>query len=538
MRAALIFSPCANPTYMPLGIATLSAFIKVNYPDCNVNILDLNIITWNLYIKKQNEYHCAHDFYKGVHGDFFDEKEYKYYGQVWEKTSEIHDINIQAARLYIEQNIIRDEFRVLLDHYSELVLTNHPELIGFSVMYPKQVLMTLALAKYLHSIITNKNYERKHHMPVIVLGGAMMSALYSDEILLSCPFVDVIFEGEGELGFLMLCQKKEFSQIPGLVHRGPESIVRNRKVDTLSLANIPLPDFSEYDIASYLNPEPVVPLIFSRGCKWRKCRFCAHNFSYSGYRRRNSVRFVEYLSNMNNQIGARHFYFADQYIDATDMKILADEIIRQDLKIFYQIMGRPLDDYTPEIFQLLYKSGCRWISWGIESGSQRVLDTCLKGTSVENIRKVVTQAHQAGIVNLMMMILGLPTATEDDFNTTFDLLDDLSESIDTINFSSFQLFDKTAFAAQAQKFGLKITGKEKIFTNEFGPAHTHRLLYKEIAADGTLRPPRGPVEVAQWQRRKLWSGQNQEFPVLSCEHYLLYAGRISRTNAIESNMPK
>jgi len=70
---------------------------------------------------------------------------------------------------------------------------------------------------------------------------------------------------------------------------------------------------------------------------------------------------------------------------------------------------------------------------------------------------------------------------------------------------------------------LKITGAEKIFSNEFGSAHTHRLLYKEIAADGTIKPPRGAIEIAQWNRRKLWSNQFQSYPVLSCEHYLLYA---------------
>ena len=524
MNTALIFSPCANPTYMPLGIATLSAFIKANQPECNLNILDLNIVTWNYFIDNQNEYINIKRFLKGLDGNFFDEIQYKTYHDLWKKLLSKHDSYIQKAKLYLEKNILHDELKVLFDYYSKLILVNNPELIGFSVMYPIQILMTLAIAKYLRSVIFEESdFDQKKNPRKIVLGGAMMSALYAEEILITCPFIDAVFEGEGEIGIAMLCDRQDFSKIPGLVYRTQAGISRNRKVDTLSLSRIPLPDFSEYDISAYLNPEPVIPLIFSRGCKWRKCRFCAHNFSYSGYRRRDIVKFVEYLSKVNRQIGAKHFYFADQYIDASDMKLLAQEIIKQNLKIYFQIMGRPMDDYTPEIFALLYEAGCRWISWGIESGSQRVLDICFKGTSIETIKKDVIQAHQAGISNLMMMILGLPTAGEEDFKETIEMLDDLADEIDTVNFSSFQLFDKTAFAAKAKMFGLMITGCEEIFSNEYGTAHTHRLFYKEISADRTVKPPRGPMEVAQINKRKLWINQFKGYPVLSCEHYLLYA---------------
>ena len=524
MRAVLIFSPCANPTYMPLGIASLSAFIKANKPDCQLNIVDLNIITWNLFIDREKEYQNCRNFLKGFDGNFFDETQYQSHHNTWKKIIEIHDLYIQAAKLYLENNIINDEYKSLLDYYAELILANNPRLVGFSVMYPRQILTTLALAKFIYSRFFEENNPAiERNKPMIIIGGAMMSALYSEEILQTCPFVNAVFEGEGELGFSMLCEKQEFSKIPGLVHRGSAGIIRNKKTDTISLSNIPLSDFSEFDFNLYLNPEPVIPIVFSRGCKWRKCRFCAHNFSYSGYRRRNTVSFVENLIQLNKKIGARHFYFADQYIDAADMKIIAEEILHRDLKIYFQIMGRPMDDYTPEIFQLLYKAGCRWISWGIESGSQRILDVCLKGTSVETIRKVVIDSHLAGISNLLMLILGLPTAGEEDFKATLEMLDDLGDAVDTVNFSSFQLFDKTAFAIQAKMLGLKITGREKIFSNELGSLHTHRLLFKEIAADGTIRPPRKTLEATQWQQRKLWSGRYQNYHVLNCEHYLLYA---------------
>lgn len=520
MRAIIAFPPCASPTYMPLGLESLSTYIKANHPNCRLKVLDLNIATWHRLIDRDEQYHDFRNFMQGKLGNFYDETQYKAHQLTWKKLSDTLENYTLTARLYLEQNIITTDFGQLMDYYSGLVLTNEPELIGFSVMYPRQILISLALAKFLDFLFSRQTNLIR---PQIVFGGAMMSALYSEEILTACPFVDAIFEGEGETGLGMLCEKHDFSEIPGLVYRGPTGIVRNRKADTVSLAKTPLPDFTGLNFSSYLNPEPVVPVIFSRGCKWRKCRFCAHNFSYSGYRRRNPVRFVEYLRQLNIRTGTRHFYFADQYIDAADMKLLAEEILNKGLNIYFHIMGRPTDDYTSEILQLLYRAGCRWISWGIESGSQRVLNACLKGTSVETIRKIVQDAHQAGISNLLMLIFGLPTAGQEDFDATSQMLDDLGDSIDAVTNSCFQLFDKTGFASQAAHFGLKIIGREKLFSNEYGSAHSHRLIYREISSDGTTRPPRGQLELNQLLRRRFWASQHPILQNIVCEHYLLYA---------------
>jgi anaerobic magnesium-protoporphyrin IX monomethyl ester cyclase len=524
MRATLVFTPCASPTYMPLGLESLSAYIKTNHPNCLLNVMDLNIAAWNRLIDNNKQYHDFRNFMQGRLNDFYDETQYKLHQLTWKQLSDIQEDYTLKARLYLEQNIIDSEFGQLLDYYSGLVLANDPELIGFSVMYPRQILISLAFAKFMdfqfsRQIISVKASSR----PQIIFGGAMMSALYSEEILTVCHFVDAIFEGEGEVGLGMLCEKRDFSEIPGLVFRGPAGITRNRKADTISLARTPLPDFSELNFSSYLNPEPVVPVIFSRGCKWRKCRFCAHNFSYSGYRRRDPVRFVEYLKQLNIRTGARHFYFSDQYIDADDMKLLAEEILHRELNIYFHIMGRPTDDYTFEVFELLFRAGCRWISWGIENGSQRVLDVCRKGTSVDTIRKIIPDAHRAGISNLLMMIFGLPTATEEDFDATSRMLEDMDDSIDAVTNSCFQLFDKTGFASQAAKFGLKIIGREKLFSNEHGAAHSHRLIFRETALDGTTRPPRGQLELNRLLRRRLWNSQHPILQNIACEHYLLYA---------------
>jgi anaerobic magnesium-protoporphyrin IX monomethyl ester cyclase len=355
------------------------------------------------------------------------------------------------------------------------------------------------------------------------------------EILNCCPFVDALVQGEGEQAMRQLCEKHPWSKIAGLSYRQDGRIVQNPKPATLSLSQIPLPMFEQLDCSAYFNPEPVVPVIFSRGCKWRKCRFCAHNFSYSGYRKHNISKFVDYLENIVRSINARHFYFADQYVDAEDMRQLSEEIISRRLNIAFHIMGRPTADYTPATLDTMSRAGCRWISWGVESGSQRLIDISNKGTSVETTLRVIKDAYKAGISNLPMMIYGLPTSGDIDLEQTFNMIDDMLEYCDDFTASSFKLFDKTAFASQAVKYDMRITGKEVLFTRAGRDVHSLRLFFREKGLDGSYRMPRGPYETDKWQRRKQMMGFISVFTDLCCEHYLIYADKI---NSVINDKPR
>jgi len=167
----------------------------------------------------------------------------------------------------------------------------------------------------------------------------------------------------------------------------------------------------------------VLPVLFSRGCRWRKCRFCAHNASFAGYRRKEAHAFVDELEGYQRKHGADHFYLADQYVEAADLDRVADEILRRRLKVFFHVMGKPTKDYTSQGLDKLFRAGCRWICWGVESGSQRLVDLINKGTRVQDMEELLRDAADAGISNLAMMIFGLPTSTDLDFRQTVRFLE-------------------------------------------------------------------------------------------------------------------
>jgi hypothetical protein len=189
------------------------------------------------------------------------------------------------------------------------------------------------------------------------------------------------------------------------------------------------------------------------------------------------------------------------------------------------VLGRPTGDYTSELLEKASVAGCRWISWGVESGSARLLDVAGKGTDPATVREVLKNTHRAGISNLMMMLYGLPGSTDAELEETFRHIEEVYDAVDAMTATSLVLFEGAPFARRAKAYGLSVLGAQEEVRVGGIPIRSTRLDFQESADDGTLRPPRGPVEAAAWHRRRRWLGDVPFLESLSCEHYLLYVSQ-------------
>jgi len=522
MRSVFIFPPPASPSYIPLGTASVFSFLSQKTPTGTPELFDLNIETWYWLGKNDRSIENMLAFMRGEWGHFYDAAQYEQEVETWNLTKELMERLLNDANLYLKTGERTHGLERLLDFQRERVMGSDPELICFSVMYPKQLIFALALSVYIKRI-------PELHDVKIVLGGAMLSFVNGRELLSSCLEIDGIVQGEGELPAWQLTSGERFDRIQGMLYRDKGTVKLNPKPDTMSLHTIPSPDFHPFHPGRYLNPEPVLPMLYSRGCRWRKCLFCAHNLSFSGYRTKRVVNLVDEIEACGAMFGARCFYFADQYIGINDLMLIADEILKRRLTVYFHYMGQPTGDYNRETFEKLFEAGCRWISWGVESGSQRLLDLINKGTNVEGIARVLTRSHEAGIRNIAMMLFGLPSSTDGDFNRTVDFLNDLSGSIDVVTASSFNLYRGTGFERQAGLFGIEVTGSQELLKTARGTVHGLRLDYREIDGNGLGGPPRGPIEVAEWERKKGWIFEPSIHTLMCAEHYLLYAVRSARS---------
>nr|WP_321396141.1 radical SAM protein [uncultured Desulfobacter sp.] len=518
MRAVLVFPPKAGATYVPLGIASLAPYISARVPDADVRLIDLNIALWHLLASGDPEGHDLIAFTQGKAGQFLDHGQTRYYKQVWDRLRGRMTHVGEQAGLYLETGEADQEFLSILGWQVDQILSLEPGFIGISVLFPEQVSFAAALARALKQSMNIKGLSRVK----IVLGGAMMSAMPVTELLEAIPEIDAVVCGEGEEAVAALCEGRPLNTIPGLIYRESDHIHVNKKAQTLSLKALPAPDFSGLDLDMYFNPVPVLPVLFSRGCAWRRCRFCSHNFSFGGHRKKEVHDFVAEMDAYTRSFGVRHFYFADEYITADDMDAICQEIMVQGLNIHFHILGKPTADCTLARLALWSAAGCRWIGWGIETGSQRLLDLINKGTRVGEIESVINHSASVGISNLGLMIFGLPTSTDEDLNLTLDFLSRTYPSYSGLTASAFVLFEKTYFARNAGQFGMHIEGRTPLLHSNGRGVCSFRLKFKEIASDRSLRAPRGAIEVARWQQFRKWLGDPPLLEQLPTEHYLIH----------------
>jgi len=170
-------------------------------------------------------------------------------------------------------------------------------------------------------------------------------------------------------------------------------------------------------------------------------------------------------------------------------------------------MARPTVRYTKELLANARAAGCVWPSFGVETDSERLLDLCRKGTHVAEIRAAITESARADISNLVTLVFGLPTSTDDDIESTLDLLGEVHDQVDAFTKSSFAIFDHSEFARRAPELGLAVSGRRPLLTVLGRTVHSFRLDFMERGVTGDVRPSRIGLEIALFQSRRRWLGE-------------------------------
>jgi hypothetical protein len=521
MRIKLVFPPRTSPTYVPLGIASLYSIALQS--EANVGVFDANIDLWNQVCDNDPGFTAMRKFSHAPMGIFLRQEIYERNFRHMPAARQCIDSLARQAKLYLEQGELAPELSLVLTRQSMRICFDDPGTIAFSAMYPDQLAFILAQAKYLSGSGSDA---------AIIIGGAAMSAISPVELLEAFPFINAIFTGEGEIPFSLLLQGQEYSRIPGSYYRGPDGNIEfSGKTQYLkTLHELAAPDYSCFDLKQYFNPLPVLPMLGGRGCKWRQCSFCSHNSSFGTYRARPVMGLVREMTALRDNFNCRHFYFADQYVDPAFLSELCDTIIAAGLKCSFHIMARTTGEYTPALLEKAARAGCRWISWGMESGSQRLLDIMHKGTEAASSEKVIKAAADVGISNLLMMIFGAPGSDEQCLDETFAFLDKVYGSIDSMTASAFVLFENTKFSRHASRYGLQAIGKNEIFRVNGKVVHDAKLRFRREGENGSGESPLAAREIELWERRKIWLGPQPFVSKLCCEHYLLYADAIKSGN--------
>lgn len=492
MRFLLVFPSRVSPTYVPLGAATLAAAAETASPGVEAEILDLNLAGFEAALAAEPGGADAAAFFRDPAADLSDAAAYDRHASVLRRAGRRISRLDDGLAEWLATDRLEPRVGARLDGQVAAILAREPDLVGISAVFPAQLAPAVALARAL----------ARAGGPPVAIGGAALSVTDVDALRATCPFVTAFVTGEGEGALADL-----------LTGRTPAS---RRPAP----AAWPSPDFSRLPLDRYFVPEPVLPVLASRGCRWRRCAYCVHNVTFGRYRRRPEVDVVDELERARERHGARLFYFADEYVDAASLTALSREILRRGLDVRFHVMGRPSEDVTPGVLETAVAAGLRWVSWGIESASPRLLELCRKGCTPETMERVLRDAAVAGVSNLAMLILGLPTSTPADLGLTLDFLDRVDPFVDAVSAGTFVLYANTALGRRAEELGLVPTGRAPALRIGGRVVDSTRVVFRRRGERGEDLPPAGADERERFDRHMGWLRGARLLERVSCEHYL------------------
>lgn len=282
--------------------------------------------------------------------------------------------------------------------------------------------------------------EAKKRGVCVVWGGQFITC--SPELFLEYDCFDLLSLGEGEDTWQELCEKKEkgedWHSISGIAYKDYKGeLIKNPDRDFVDLYKLPPLDYSLIDVKKtfYTNYDyqNTASIYLSKGCNGQ-CTFCYNKaFHKKTYREKNINCLIEEAKQLKEVYGAQALSFADEFFgyNRENMHRICNAFIDADLGMYWGIMTK-IGVFNREDLELMYKAGCRWIEFGIESGSKATLARMKKGLKIERVEEDLSNCRDIGIATLCYFIVGFPGETEEELKETCLLLN-------KINYTKFVL---------------------------------------------------------------------------------------------------
>ncbi|KPL09452.1 hypothetical protein AMJ85_06590, partial [candidate division BRC1 bacterium SM23_51] len=251
-----------------------------------------------------------------------------------------------------------------------------------------------------------------------------------DDVLAAHPTLDVVVVGEPEPTLAEMVGATDLSSVAGLSFRLADN-ERTRIVSTASrpllsdLDSLPYPARDLLDNKRYRSPEtgrPLTVIHAHRGCSW-KCIFCPAG-ALSGYqvRYRSPANVLGEIEQCVREFGIREFLFhGDTFtLNRRWLVELCRRIVEARLDIRWGCNSR-VDTMDDERAQWMRRAGCWVVAFGVESGSQEMLDKMKKGAQVDQARRAVETCRRHGLRTHAFYVIGLPWESRATLDETFRL---------------------------------------------------------------------------------------------------------------------
>jgi radical SAM superfamily enzyme YgiQ (UPF0313 family) len=210
--------------------------------------------------------------------------------------------------------------------------------------------------------------------------------------------------------------KKKLENIDGIIYRKGNKIMQNKFRNlNENLDSFHFPNYTYFDSVQESKMHvKIYPILTSRSCPF-KCSFCICSKVLGGkWRARSVENVIEELVQAKYKYKTKKFSMVDDNwtLDMKRAKKICRKIIEKRLNFeWVPQSGMRADRIDRELLELMKKSGCSKLVFGIESGNKKVFENIEKGEKLEDIEKAVKLAKDVGVEVGGFFIVGLPYST-------------------------------------------------------------------------------------------------------------------------------
>jgi radical SAM superfamily enzyme YgiQ (UPF0313 family) len=426
-KILLALLPYWTPSIPPLGISCLKSHLQNN--GYEVTTIDANMEDnfremYDLYFeyvrecipqeRRGNFFNMGMDVMRNhmmAHINYTDELEYIALVKILFAKTFYHELDDKQVW---NLNSILDQFYERLEIFmKELLERLKPTVLGLSVFsgsFPAS-LFAFQLAKKISPDI------------VTVLGGGIFSDQLAEGtpdyeyMLNNTPYIDKFIIGEGETTFLKFLEGEmpESQRVYTLLDINKETIDINKSST---------PDFQDLNLSAY----PQLGSYTSRSCPYQ-CSFCSETVHWGVYRKKTPENIVSELKHLYHAHGHQLFMMGDSLLNIV-VDGLSKAFIKEDINLYWDGYIRADPPVCNIDNTLLWRQGGFYRArLGVESGSEHVLNLMNKKITVEQIKAAIRSLAQAGIKTTTYWVVGHPEETEEDFQMTLDVIEELSDDI-------------------------------------------------------------------------------------------------------------
>ncbi|MDD4526402.1 MAG: radical SAM protein, partial [Candidatus Margulisbacteria bacterium] len=382
-------------------------------------------------------------------------------------------------------------FEKFIDKYltgiAEIVLNNKYKHVGLSCFDN-----TFDIVKKTLEIMKEKGIKN------IFLGGPdvfMEIETYKD--LLRKNFVSALILKEGEYKVLEYVQGN--NRIKGVVTNNniDEDVACFKDEKTIKTSEIPCLEKMSGFIDGVFSHQ-VIPICASRGCS-SNCSFCSHKILWDGYRLKETQDVINEMQFYQKKYSCNLFYFTDMLLNGSSiwLKDFVYKLLHLEDKMYWSAYVRIDPMFNEEFCFNIAKAGAVYLSFGIESNSQRVLDIVNKGTKVEDNEMVVANVAKAGIFIHASFILGLPYEEVADVLVTLEFIKRNIWNIDHVEIFFFENLPQSSGFELAKEYLEQKADKDYY--------QLKKQLYEEIIVDFNR------IGSGFLSSRQLYSGEANNF---------------------------